>query len=235
MNKKAFIKSVRKWDLNTVKAALAEDSRLASYADQNGKRPLHHCAEANAQKTGLRVADSIKTARALISAGADVNAVRVIMDEGEEFHARPLWYAVAWGKNLELARFLLDNGADPNGCMFAAAWDENIEIAKLLHSRGAEIDPVAQGETPLLLIIKSWRLKLLDWLIANGADINFQSPNGYSALHFAIKRKYTAEQIQLLLDHGANPLLKAKDGSTPISLAMDQNRKKTIALLKGQG
>lgn len=232
MDKRTFIRSVRNWESDTVKSVLAKDSSLSMYKDQNGKAALHHCAETNAQKTGLSVADSIKTARALISAGADVNALRIIMDEGEEFHARPLWYAVAWGKNFELARFLLGKGADPNDCMFAAVWDENLRIAKLLHSHGAEIDPVAHDGTPLLLMIKSKRFKLLDWIIARGANINSQDDKGYTGLHFAVKRKFTLAQVKMLLDHGANPLLKAKDGSTPISLAADHGRTKLVALLR---
>jgi ankyrin repeat protein len=232
MDKRAFIKSVRNWEFAAVKSAVASDPALSTYKDQIGKTALHHCSEINAAKTGLPVAASVKTARLLISAGADVNAVRIIMDEGEEFHARPLWYAVAWGKNLELARFLLDNGADPNGCMWAAVWDQDLRMAKLLHSRGAQIDPVSNDETPLLLAVKSNRAKLLDWLIDNGADINFQDSSGYSGLHHAIIRKYTAAQVKIVLDRGANPALRAKDGSTPASLAADQGRTKLVSLLK---
>jgi len=232
MDKRAFIKSVRNWEFAAVKSALACDPTLSSYKDQNGKAALHHCSEINAAKAGLPVASSVKTARLLISAGADVNAVRIIIDEGEEFHARPLWYAVAWGKNLELARFLLDSGAEPNACMWAAVWDQDLMMAKLLHSRGAEIDPVSHDETPLLLAVKSNRLKLLDWLIDNGADINFQDRNGYSGLHHAIRRKYPAAQVETLLDRGANPTLEAKDGSTPISLATVQGRTRLVSLLR---
>ena len=231
MDKKTFIKWVRNWDSDAVNSAVAMDPSLSTYKDRNGKAALHHCAETNARKTGLNVADSIKTARALIAAGADVNVLRIIVDEGEEFHARPLWYAVAWGKNFELAGFLLDNGANPNDCMFAAVWDENLRMAKLLISHGAEIDPVAQGETPLLMTIKSRRLNLLDLLISSGANINFQDGQGYSGLHYAVKRKFTLPHVKLLLDHGANPGLKATDTTTPISLAASQGRTKLAALL----
>jgi ankyrin repeat protein len=223
---------VRNWDFAAVESALAGDPALAAYRDQIGKTPLHHCSEINAEKTGLPGARSLKTARALVSAGADVNSVRIIMDEGQEFHARPLWYAVAWGKNIKLAQFLLDNGADPNGCMWAAVWDQDLGMAKLLYSHGAQIDPVANDETPLLLAVKSRRFMLLDWLIDKGADINFSDSNGCSGLHHAIRKKYTAAQVKTLLDRGANPTLKAKDGSTPVSLAGDQGRTKLVALLK---
>src|SRR5262245_14394788 len=35
----------------------------------------------------------------------------------ENFRATPLWYAIAFGKNLELARFLLKRGSDTIACL----------------------------------------------------------------------------------------------------------------------
>jgi ankyrin repeat protein len=96
----------------------------------------------------------------------------------------------------------------------------------------AQVAQTVHGETPLLQIIKARRLRLMDWLIANGADINFQDARGYSALHHAISRKFTAVQVKMLLDRSANPLSRANDGSTAISLAKDQSRPKLVALLQ---
>ena len=140
MDKKKFIKHVRSWDADVVKAALEQDPALANFSDQNGKTSLHHCAEINPAKYRLDVRDSVKTARALIAAGADVNALRIIIDEGEEFHARPLWYAIAWGKNFEVARLLLKNGADTDRWLRTAVWDEDLKMSELLLSHGAKID-----------------------------------------------------------------------------------------------
>jgi ankyrin repeat protein len=232
MDKRAFIKSVREWDFAAVKKALAKEPELASYEDKLGKRPLHHCAGINGREEGLAAADSVKTARTLVAAGADVNAVRIIMDEGEEFRATPLWYAVAWGKNFELSRFLLESGANPNDCLWAAAWDQNKEMVKLLHSFGAELDPVFHDETPLLQIVKAKRFALLKWLVDHGANINFQNSEGNTALHFAIKRNYTLSEIQDLLSCGASPTIKAKDGTTALSLASKLNKTKAVKLLE---
>jgi len=82
--------------------------------------------------------------------------------------------------------------------MWAAVWDQNLRIAELLLSHGAEVNPVVHNEMPLLLVVKSKRLKLLDWLVKNGADLNFRDAKGYAALHHAIKRKYTAAQVKML-------------------------------------
>src|SRR5215211_527382 len=102
MDKRAFINHVRHWDSKWVRAALAKEPGLANYVDRSGKSALHHCAGINATEHGLVVLNAVKTAQALVEAGADVNYIRVIIDEGEKFHATALWYAVAWGKNFDL-------------------------------------------------------------------------------------------------------------------------------------
>jgi ankyrin repeat protein len=231
MDKRVFIKHVRSWDFSSVRAALAQEPELAMSIDKSGKQPLHHCAGVNPTEAKLAVPDSLKTAKALMDAGADPNYVRVIIDEGEEFRATPLWYAVAWGKNIELARLLLTAGAEPNGCMWAATWAEDAPMSEMLRSFGAEIDPVFHNETPLLMIVKAKRFKLLKWLVANGANINFQDDRGYSPLHFAVKRNHNLTKIEELLQLGANASLKARDGTTPISIAKKLGKAKVAKLL----
>ncbi len=235
MNKRVFIKHVRAWQAAPVEQALGVDSVLASFVDQSGKTPLHHCAGINGTEANLAVADSLRTARALLHAGADVNAVRVIIDEGEKFLARPLWYAVAWGQNFELAKLLLENGAEPSGCMWTACWAQDAKIAELLRSHGAAVDPVFHGETPLLLIVKSKRFRLLKWLIENGADVNFQDEQGFTALHYAVKRNHNLGQIEELLSHGARPNVAANNGVTALSLARRLGKTKLVKLLEQFG
>ncbi|HEY6119762.1 MAG TPA: hypothetical protein VIV66_07375, partial [Pyrinomonadaceae bacterium] len=77
MDKRAFIKHVRNWEVDLVKEALAQEPDLACHVDQIGKTPLHHCAGINAGAAKLSIVDSVKTAQALVEAGADVNAIRI--------------------------------------------------------------------------------------------------------------------------------------------------------------
>jgi len=205
-----------------VKSALKQDPGLADFSDQNGKTPLHHCAEINPVKFCLPARESVKTAKALIAAGANVNALRIIMDEGEEFHARPLWYAIAWGKNYDLAKLLLESGAETDRWLGTAVWDEDVKMSELLLSHGAEIDPVFRGDTPLLHNVKSRRMKLIPWLVKNGANINYQDHRGYTALHYAVKGPHTIAEVESILKLGANPTLKGADGKTPLDLAAEK-------------
>jgi ankyrin repeat protein len=164
-------------------------------------------------------------------AGAEISAVRIIVNEREEFHAIALWYAVAWGSNPTLAGFLLENGADPENCMWAATWNQDQTTAQALLKHGAKIDPVFHGETPLLQIIRANPFALLRWLVDHGADINFQDQKGCSPLHYAVKRNHTLAQIVMLLKLGANQNLSAKDGQSPISLAMTRKKRRLVELL----
>ncbi len=235
MNRRAFIKQVRTWQAVPVELALNENPVLARHVDESGKTPLHHCAGIDGAEASLPIANSLLTARALLRAGADVNAVRLIIDEGEEFLARPLWYAVAWGRNFELAKLLLENGAEPVGCMWAACWAQDTRMAELLRSHGAAVDPVFHGETPLLQIVKAKRFRLLKWLIDSGADVNFQDEQGFAALHYAVKRNHNLTQIDELLRYGAKPTLEARDGVTPLSLARRLGKTKLVKLLEEFG
>lgn len=162
-----------------------------------------------------------------------MNAIRVIIDDGEEFLATPLWYAVAWGKNLALARLLLETGAHPDhNAVSSAIWDQDLLIAELLRSHGGEFDHKSRGETPLLRTAKARRFRLLTWLTENGANINFRDALGYTALHHAVKGTHTLAELEELLRHGAKLNVKAKDRSTPISLAKAAGKARLVSLLK---
>ena len=233
MEKRLFIKQVRNWNTAAVRDTLEVEPELARYVDGTGKTTLHHCAGVNALDSKQDVECSVATAEALVSAGADVNAVRIIIDDGEEFRATALWYAIAWGKNPALTRFLLERGARPDGnAVRSAIWDQDLEIANLLLSFDANIDAEIHQQTPLLETVKAKRMKLLGWLVGNGARINFQDGLGYSALHYSVKRNHSLKQVAELLHLGADPILKAKDGTTPLSLARKLGKGKLTKLLE---
>jgi ankyrin repeat protein len=219
MDRKTFINCVRAWEFKTVRQGLAERPLLAKIVEANGMTPLHHCAKMNLKKSGLTAIASVQTAQALLDAGANVSQVRIIMDEGEPFHATALWYAVAWGRNPKLAQFLLDQGSDPNYCLWAASWAQDLELTRLLLEHGAEVDPVFHGDTPLLGILKVHRLAAAPLLIKYGADINYRDPQGFTALHHAVKKKFTLKQIRELLDIGADPTVRNAAGETPAEIA----------------
>jgi len=56
---------------------------------------------------------------------------------------------------------------------------------------------------------------LLNWLIDNGANINHQDRNGFSALHFIGKAQHY-DSAKILINKNANLELKDSNGNTPL-------------------
>jgi ankyrin repeat protein len=176
----------------------AVKSLLARKADVRAKEaPQGHTAlmQAVANK-------HVAVARALIEAGADVNA-----------HANsgftPLMFAAQQG-DMEATRVLLAAGARVN--------DATTEGARWV------------GDTALLVASLNGHEELAIYLLDQGADPNAADDNGFTALHFAIfhgltkmsgvrMRQYTGiflarpnmvELVKALLAHGANPNARVK-------------------------
>jgi ankyrin repeat protein len=62
----------------------------------------------------------------------------------------------------------------------------------------------ADGSTLLHLAVKSHDVKLLEYLVANGVDINIKDHEGQSALHVAAMLAKNSEMLEYLIDAGAD-------------------------------
>lgn len=209
--KTKFFEAVRKGRADEVAAAIDAHPELVSITDNAGRTPLHICAGrlvANAKHAAAAVA----TAKALVKAGADVNAIQSIVDDGEVFPATALWYALAWGRNRPLAAYLLRCNADPNHCMFALAFADDLPAAKLVRRHGAAIDEVFGGETPLIYAMRHRRAKFGEWLLREGADVSVADRKGLTALHHAVRRRLPVSTLRMLLARGANARAISNDG-----------------------
>ncbi|KAL4869151.1 ankyrin repeat-containing domain protein [Aspergillus spectabilis] len=67
-----------------------------------------------------------------------------------------------------------------------------------------------------------------------GVDVNAESSDGYTPLHFAVMGGFTAA-ADLLLRYGADPLALAPEGKKPLFLACEQGLVKTSRLLVKHG
>ncbi len=226
-----FLDAARRWDAAVVAEALRSNPEFATVADRNGRTGLHLCAGATVTTARRPVAASVATARALLRAGAVIDAVQEIPDEGELFPARPLWHAVARGQNRTLARFLLEQGANPNWCFWAVVWKDDVVTARLLHDHQANLNLTFRGETPLLYAARIHRPRMSRWLLRHGADPNIADREGHTPLTVAVQRRHALPEIEELLRHGADPDCRAKDGSTARDLSMRRRNPALIQLL----
>ena len=92
--------------------------------------------------------------RLLLDLGADVDE-RIVLKEVEEptpSWGMPLWYAALAGR-LDIAKLLLDRGADPNANVYASGWplrnawvNKHESVKRLLLERGARVEPYMLAE-----------------------------------------------------------------------------------------
>ena len=57
-------------------------------------------------------------------------------------------------------------------------------MINLLLDRGANIEAIAEDETPLLAAVKYSKFAMAELLLARGANPNFQDSKGMTALHY---------------------------------------------------
>ena len=144
----------------------------------------------------------------LISRGA------TIKPHSERF----LDYAVAYDR-VEIAKLLLENGADPSEA--PRILDDDSEMSVLLKAHGVpskDINAENQSWPPLVYACRGDNGEHPDeiqQLLALGADINIQNYKGKTGLHYAAKAGFL-NVINLLIENGADLDALDNDGETPL-------------------
>ena len=178
----------------------------------------------------------VRAATALLDAGADPNTGFINEDHGPKPTLESVLYAAAGvAHHPELTRLLLERGADPN--------DDEVPY----HS------PETLDNSAMKILVESGKLALdslvtminrkLDWhdydgaawLLAQGADPNRLSHWGGRLLHHALGHGNAIAFFELLLNHGADPTLPSKDGTTAFAIAARMARADVLDLFARRG
>lgn len=157
---------------------------------------------------------SVDDVRRLLQGGADAN------EKIEELGVTTLMVAARRG-HVEMVNVLLKAGADPNAAGGVAhvgfytplilAMNRNnknrLEVIDALIAGGARLNPAATyPESPLDAAINADDIEMIKELLKRGADVNWEDPNGHTALVTAITNgERTVEVVRLLLKAGADP------------------------------
>ena len=100
------------------------------------------------------------------------------------------------------------------------------QIAQKLIKKGALVDEstanTANCVTPLYLAIKKGRYNIAKLILEQNVDVNkLSSANTHSsALHLAVLNN-NVEMVILLIQRGANPMIRDRDGYTPLDYTLD--------------
>ncbi len=198
--------------LKIAQLLLDSGAQVNSHAGFYNTTPLHGAAEKG----------PLELVKLLVSKGAKVNAV------DKEF-SMPLAKAVQ-ADNLEIAKFLLEQGADKTinhsdtefqTAIFKA---RSAKMAQLLIANGANVsDRDKKGLSVLLhAVVRHLDFDLLKVLLQNGADINAQDKSGTTALLWAAQHPYERDDkncVQFLLENGAKANVANNQGETPLLVA----------------
>lgn len=207
---------IRAFQWRELRADLVEKPELLAERDDSGRNWLHVCCSVNVQRRQLDARDSTKVAEVLLDAGIDINEPAFV--EGD-WKATALWYSIAFGPNIRLARFLLERGCDPNHCLWAAVNRDSSEAIEMLLQYGAE-DP-GDEDTSLFSAAIQWNsFGAAEALLKLGADVNFQDKDSMTALHYLLKKRSGIGPVKMLIDHGARGDIRDRNGVTAAQIMM---------------
>jgi hypothetical protein len=119
------------------------------------------------------------------------------------------------------------NAADENPLMLAALKGER-ELCQLMIRKGADVNK--PGWAPLHYAATSGHLEVMQLLLDENAYIDAASPNNTTPLMMAAHYG-TVAAVKLLLDAGADPMLKNDLGLTAIDFAHRANRAESASLI----
>ena len=207
-SKTRLLKQLKDANVESLLAGLDKSPELLQFEDERGRNWLHLCASVSKPKFHTL---SVRLAEGLLARGLEINAPA--FTEGS-WHATPLWYAVARGQNIELASYLLACGSTPEHCLWAASFNEDLDMLNVLIEYGAQLEAVAEDETPLLGAVKSSKFKAARFLLSVGADVNYLDSKQMTALHYMLKKSSDFKHFDMFVVHGAKGDIANAEGQT---------------------
>jgi len=233
-----FLAAVQRGDAAAVAGALRAQPELAHAAGEHDKTGLHLAAEA----------DHLEIARALVEAGADVEA-------RTSWGATPLAWAATLG-SIRVADLLLSHGAGGVTLAVAAALGMRDAVERIVSSSDdlASHRRIDAPRTPdehwpadsahfqgdvlsdaLVAAARNGQTTVVELLLDRGAWIDAKGVFGATALHWAAINGHAAT-IHLLLGRGANAGLKdPRFDATPEGWAREGGHADLAAALRSAG
>ncbi len=220
---------------------------LAAGSDPNGQTSNGYTALHEAARKGFRT-----PIEQLLAAGADPNLAA-------EGGGTPIESAARNG-NLEEMEVLLEGGAEILFALHAAGWDGHVEIIRFLLDLGADPERLTEhGDSALRGAADDEHLEATELLLAAGvrpcemslrkaargghdetlrayaqAAVRFDVPPAYWDALYTASHAGQADTVRLLLELGASPHA-GQDLDAPINAAITQGHDEVVAVLVAAG
>ena len=183
---------------------------------------------------------------------ADYNTIQLMLDKGVDINAyyrskgtTPLGRALE-KNNRTTIQFLLERGADVQGYVYdagnyrvrsylvAAADRHDLALVQYLHNWGADINGTSWdygfGYFNALFMLSSSAddINIMRYLIAQGINVNYVTSEGGTTPLMYFARMYISSGerqnlLKILLDAGADPTVRDKNGKTAVDYCMAHN------------
>ncbi|MGH7145484.1 MAG: ankyrin repeat domain-containing protein [Planctomycetota bacterium] len=172
----------------------------------------------------------------LVKDGADPNGLAVAP------YTTLLDWAIDKGR-VDLVALLLTRGADSNKTfpgrpspldravsnlysMRSSDWDSTYqsgeEICLALIDHGADVNGADPASPPLAVALLARNVKVIDALLAHGANVNLKAPDGVTPFAIAAAHASPAE-MKKILQHGGDPMARDGNGETALMAASYDN------------
>ena len=156
-----------------------------------------------------------------------------------------IWEATALGEGDAVAALVAEDAtrinavaADGFAPLGLAAFFGRVELLGWLLDQGAAVDQPSQNEMRVRPVHSAAAhrqparaLKMMQALLAAGADVNVAQHGGWTPLHQAADHNHR-EMVKLLLARGADKAAKSEDGRTPHDMAAAKGYNEVATLLQ---
>ena len=151
-------------------------------------------------------------------------------------------FAVARTGNIEIAKLLVENGADvklnvrgDGTPLIAASEYGHLDLVKYLVSKGGDINRKFSNQGNALIAASGkGYLEIMKYLISEGADINHYSPNQGNAL-IAAAHSENVEAVKYLVDKGMDINFISPNQGNALIVASNNGQLETVKYLIAKG
>jgi ankyrin repeat protein len=213
---KQFFNAIKNGDKAVVQKLLKQDPSLAKASDEKSRTAILFAVYAKHKDIAeLLISSGVEPNIFEAAATGRIARVRELLKQNPELvqaFSPDGWTALHLNfNNLEMAKLLIDSGADLNlnsknklnaTPLQGAAANNWIDIAKLYLSRGANVNCRSEeGGSPLHEAAGNGFVEFARLLIDNGADVNQRDDDGKTPLTISLEYK-KLEVEKLLREHG---------------------------------